>query len=285
MRLGSSAARGADPRIVHWLREPNIYMSKMSEEQKVMAQLQAEYKKKEEQIGRPKAGGFTNWTEDEQTIEISLPTKGISKNLVQFSLSSSESIAMTNKTKRSAQKLEVKNKMSGQTLLLVDPLAGLVDELEATWLLDKDGFLCISLAKAQLARGEPPVWGETLCAKGGRLECYMTVAEVTAARQLREARERNRERERLERVEESRRRLREKSEQEAEAARKETQGAHGPAQGPRKDPTKPSAVTSVMNKFTWSNLLSRAGKQLLSGLPMMGIILLAKWYGFQSGGA
>ena len=165
----------------------------------------------------PKVGAFRNWTEDEQAAEIVLPMTGISKNLIQFSLSSSESIAVTNKAMRSAQKLVVTNKMTGETLLFVDPIAGLVDEIETTWTLNRDGDLCITLAKMQAAPGSaaakepPPMWGETLCAKGGKLECYKTVAEVAGVRELREARDRNRERERLERVEESHRLLREKS--------------------------------------------------------------------------
>ena len=69
----------------------------------------------------PKAGAFRNWTEDEQAAEIVLPMTGISKNLIQFSLGSSESVAVTNKAMRSAQKLVVKNKMTGETLLLADP--------------------------------------------------------------------------------------------------------------------------------------------------------------------
>lgn len=252
----------------------------MSEEQKILAQMRAEISKKEAEARLPKGGNFNNWTEDDSTVEISLPMKGISKNLVQFSLGSSEAIAMRNNTKRSAQKLEVKNKMSGQTLLLVDPLAGLVDDMETTWSLDQEGFLSISLAKLQPTKGEPPVWGETLCAKGGRLECYMTLAEVKAARDLKAARERNRERERLERVEESRRKLRERSEQEAKAARrKEADEARGTMPGPNnKKPTKPSPVTTIMSEFTWSGFLSQAGQRLVSGLPMIAMILLAKWY-------
>lgn len=245
----------------------------------MLSQIQADIAKAEAQMKMPKAGDFNNWIEDESTVEISLPMKGVSKNLIQFSLGTSEAVAVTNNTKRSAQKLEVKNKMTGQTLLHVDPLAGLVDELETTWSLDKEGFLCISLAKFQPTKGEPPVWGETLCAKGGRLECYMSPAEVKAAREMREARERNRERERLERVEESRRRLREKSEQEAKTARQEAARAQGPTQGTKSESTKRSAVaTALMKDMTWSGLLRSAGTQFISGLPVMAMIFLAKWW-------
>ena len=233
----------------------------------------------------PKTGAFRNWTEDEQAAEIVLPMTGISKNLIQFSLGSSESVAVTNKAMRSAQKLVVKNKMTGETLLLADPLAGLVDDIETTWTLNRDGDLCITLAKLQPAPGSaaakepPPMWGETLCAKGGKLECYKTVAEVTGARELREARERNRERERLERVEESHRLLREKSEKEAKARREAE--AIAEAERAREEKKTRQTAASAANPLaglTLSGALSKVLGQFVSGLPMIAIMLFAGWY-------
>ena len=227
-----------------------------------------------------KTGAFRSWREDESTVEIYLPMGQLSKKEVSLVVEGSASIAVTNKALRRAQKLTVKNKTTDETLLFVDPLAGLVDNDATTWTLDAKGGLNVSLAKVKpaagtpAAQGAPTAWGETLCANGGVQQCYKTVEDVALAIEQRTAHEREREKERRERVEASHRKLREKTEAEAAARIKEEAAERAAAQKVKMD-----RKTSARKKLAiWDQMREKTAQSLKTSLPLLALMMLYAWY-------
>jgi len=153
-----------------------------------------------------KGGAFRDWQENDEdaSITLPLPVDTSKKDLV---------CVIT------AESLHVRHARLQLTLLRAEPLGGPIIPEESTWYLEGP-VLTIVLAKQW--RGETKsdqYWGASLAAAGGHFECYMTPAEVEAARDERELEEARLEEERRARVKAAEEASRREKEREKERER------------------------------------------------------------------
>lgn len=117
-----------------------------------------------------------------------------------------------------ADSLKVRHTTLSQTLLHIEPFAGVAVPEESTWYVDsKVDDLVVVIAKAQIGKNKTEQhWGHSLATKDGLVECYMGAKEVRALKEERAKKEQLAETDRVARVKASQRQLR-ASEMEREA--------------------------------------------------------------------
>jgi len=164
-----------------------------------------------------KAGAFRDWTEDEQQVDLQLPLPPDTQK---------KDIAVVI-TKTS---LVVRHVRTQQVLLRAEPLSGPLVVEDSMWYLQGE-LLVIVLAKQwRGATNADQYWGAHFVktydengmrlkdANAGTFECYMTRAQLAAAKEARENQQAEEEKERLARVQASREELAQQQQEEQQAA-------------------------------------------------------------------
>lgn len=152
-----------------------------------------------------KWGVFQEWTEDEETVDITLPLPpGTTKKDVQCKITA-DTLVVT----------------SGEKLLLrAIPLGGPVDPMESTWTLQGD-MLNLQLSKQWRGKTRSDqIWGHYLSKEGGDFACYMSPDMVKELKAEKARKEKEIEAERRERVRASEKALRERGPSEPKVAKR-----------------------------------------------------------------
>jgi hypothetical protein len=198
-----------------------------------------------------KTGAFQDWTEDQDTAELflPLPRETLKKELV---------CTIT------ADKLHVWHSRLKQTLLKVEPLAGLIHSEESTWYLQGGSLLVITLTKQRIgATNSDQYWGASLAKKdGGLLECYKSPADVEHAREARERKQKRLDEEHHARVKASEQALKDQEQEEAQRAAQKArrrraaaalaEGEEADAIGiPSHEGGRPEASSSWPSDYSW----------------------------------
>jgi hypothetical protein len=125
-----------------------------------------------ERVSAPKEGSFTNWTDNREQAELSLPLPhGTSRRDLIVLISSSS--------------LSVRHRHVG-LLLEATPLANLVVADESTWYMDGPMLVVVLVKQDYGSSPAAQYWGGSLTAPGGILECHLSPRDVTAFVQRRE---------------------------------------------------------------------------------------------------
>ncbi|KAG8464277.1 hypothetical protein KFE25_003340 [Diacronema lutheri] len=125
-----------------------------------------------QRVSAPKEGAFTNWTDNREQVELSLPLPhGTTRRDVIVLIG--------------PHSLSVRHRHVG-LLLEATPLAQLVIADESTWYIDGP-MLVVVLAKQDYG-GSPAgqYWGASLTAPGGILECHLSPRDLATFLQRRE---------------------------------------------------------------------------------------------------
>jgi len=157
-----------------------------------------------------KAGAFRDWTEDEQQVDLQLPLPPDTQK---------KDIAVVI-TKTS---LVVRHVRTQQMLLHAEPLSGPLVVEDSMWYLQGELLVIVLSKQWRGATNADQYWGahfvKTYDENGMRLkdagtfECYMTRAQLAAAKEARESQQAEEEKERLARVQASREELAQQQQQ------------------------------------------------------------------------
>lgn len=125
-----------------------------------------------QRVNAPKEGSFTNWTDNREQVELSLP--------LPLGTTRRDLIVLI-----SPNSLSIRHRHVG-LLLEATPLARLVVADESTWYIDGP-MLTVVLAKQDYGgSAAEQYWGGLLTAPGGILECHLSPRDLAAFVQRRE---------------------------------------------------------------------------------------------------